>query len=92
MQILKLRAKFEQKSNILTKIKVEVQKFKNEKIVEKEISENAKIFVSILSVNFNEANAKYKNIFIRLTYGKEVKNTSALSTHHDLIWNENFEL
>lgn len=92
MQILKLRTKYEQKWNLLTKIKVEAQKYKNERAVEGDIYDNSKIFISILSVNFNDANPKFKNIFINLMYNNSTKQTSSLSLHHDLIWNENFEL
>jgi hypothetical protein len=91
MQLLKQRAKHEQKNTNLNKLKLEAQKYKNERMLEKNLSDNAKLFVSILSVSFRTKNPKYQNIFINLKYRDNTKNTSVLSTSHDLIWNENFE-
>ena len=92
MQIMKLKAKYEQKNVVFSKLKMEMQKFKNERMIEEEIADNAKLFFSVISVNFTRINKKYQNLFITLIYRDEVKNTSVISTNRDLIWNENFEL
>lgn len=60
-------------------------------MIEKNLADNAKLLVSILSVSFKTKNPKYENIFINLKYRDIVKKTSVLSTKHDLIWNEQFE-
>lgn len=91
MQVLKLRAKYEQKNNNLSKLQLEAQKYKNENMIDKNLADNAKLFISILSVVFRTKNPKYENIFINLNYRDNLKSTSILSTNHDLIWNENFE-
>jgi hypothetical protein len=72
-------------------LKIEAQKYKNERMIEKNLADNAKLLVSILSVSFKTKNPKYENIFINLKYRDIVKKTSVLSTKHDLIWNEQFE-
>jgi len=91
MQIIKLKARYELNNTILNKYKVETQKYKNERMVEEEIADNAKLTFSVVSVNFNDIINKYEKIYIKLIYRNEIKKTSVLSTHDRLIWNENFD-
>ena len=91
MQIIKLKARYELNNTILNKSKVETQKYKNERMVEEEIADNAKLTFSVVSVNFNDIINKYEKIYIKLIYRNEIKKTSVLSTHDKLIWNENFD-
>lgn len=91
MQIIKLKARYELNNTILNKYKVETQKYKNERMVEEEIADNAKLTFSVVSVNFNDIINKYEKIYIKLIYRNEIKKTSVLSTHDKLIWNENFD-
>ena len=70
---------------------METQKYKNERMVEEELADNAKLTFSVVSVNYNDIINKYEKIYIKLIYRNEIKKTSVLSTHDKLIWNENFD-
>lgn len=66
--------------------------FKNEKLIEENLADNARLKVEIDHAVFNKPNSRLTNIFIKLTYGTEPKQTSVLTDRNNLVWNERFEL
>ena len=68
------------------------QQYKNEKINEDNLADNARLNVEINSVSFTKINKRYNNIFLKIIYGSEFKKTSVLNDNDNLVWNEQFEL
>jgi hypothetical protein len=85
---LKLEAEEKDRSNYLNL----AQQYKNEKLNEDNLADNARLKVDILNAIFNKANNHLTNIYIKLTYGTEPKQTSILTDRNNLVWNEQFEL
>ena len=68
------------------------QQYKNEKINEDNLADNARLNVEINSVSFTKINKRHNNIFLKIIYGSEFKKTSVLNDNDNLVWNEHFEL
>jgi hypothetical protein len=91
MQILKIRAKYEAKLSLYNRLNLETQKYKNERFVEADIADNAKLFIHILSMYFKLEN-NFQKIFIRMQIKNETKQTSIASKNKEYLWNEQFNL
>jgi len=77
MQIIKLKAKHDQKQLELNKFNTLSNDLKNEKLTNG-ISENSKLILSVLSIKFDDKNKLRDNIFIKITFNNELKKTSTI--------------
>ena len=85
---LKLDAEEKDRFNFLNL----AQTYKNEKINEDNLADNARIKIEIYNVFFSKQSKRYGNIFIKMIYGSDVKQTTVLNDPMNLVWNEQFEL
>jgi hypothetical protein len=92
MHILQTKLKLEAEEKDRLEFLNRAQTYKNEKIIEDNLSDNAKIKIEICNVVINKTNKRYENIFIKLIFGAEIQQTSVLNDPKNLVWNQMFEL
>jgi|LauGreDrversion4_2_1035121.scaffolds.fasta_scaffold70026_3 hypothetical protein len=92
MHILQTKLKLEAEEKDRLEFLNRAQTYKNEKIIEDNLSDNAKAKIEICNVVINKPNKRYENIFLKLILGAEIQQTSVLNDPKDLVWNQMFEL
>lgn len=92
MHILQTKLKLEEEDKDRMNSLKMAQEYKNEKINEDSLADNARLKIEINNVVFTKYNKRYNNIFIKIIYGSDSKKTSVLNDPKNLLWNEQFDL